>query len=113
MIFKRKLPDGFEVGKQFLKVVVVSTWKSGSTLITDIVASHPSSFLMYEPLSHYGIERTMGPINPNNTQQIKMVEDILNCKFQAFKSESIQKLNKARVGLLTLAWRGGHLRSLF
>ena len=46
-----------QVGQSYAKIIIVASWKMGSTLLADLLGSHPSSLVLYEPLWHYGVER--------------------------------------------------------
>ena len=43
-------------GGQPVRAMVVTTWRSGSTFLGDILLSHPSTYYHYEPLLHFGID---------------------------------------------------------
>lgn len=44
-------------GGQPLRAMVVTTWRSGSTFLGDIMSSHPATFYHYEPLLHFDIKQ--------------------------------------------------------
>ena len=70
-----------------LKIIVVSTWKSGSTLLSDLLASMPNSFVMYEPLHHFGIHRLISTTDKIYNEVISLLISLLDCDFSMFKSE--------------------------
>ena len=70
-----------------LKIIVVSTWKSGSTLLSDLFASMPNSFVIYEPLHHYGIHRLISTTDKIYNEVISLLISLLDCDFSIFKSE--------------------------
>lgn len=43
-----------------VRVVVSSTWRSGSTLLGEVLAAHPGAYYHYEPLMPYGLQQ-LGP----------------------------------------------------
>lgn len=54
---KIKELEAFNNINKTLKVLFVSTWKSGGDLIGDVISQHPKSFYHYEPLAWHGIKR--------------------------------------------------------
>ena len=70
-----------------LKIIVVSTWKSGSTLLSDLLASMPNSFVIYEPLHHFGIHRLISTTDKIYNEVISLLTSLLDCDFSIFKSE--------------------------
>ena len=60
--------------KKFL--LVVTTWRSGSTFLSEMLASHPAVFLHYEPLNYFGRHQVRENENPVALQQLK---DTFNC----------------------------------
>jgi Sulfotransferase family len=60
--------------KKFL--LVVTTWRSGSTFLSEMLASHPAVFLHYEPLIYFGRHQVREDKNPVALQQLK---DTFNC----------------------------------
>ena len=50
-----------------VRVVVSSTWRSGSTLLGEVLAAHPGAYYHYEPLMPYGLQQ-LGP-----TQNIQVL----------------------------------------
>ncbi|CAL4137336.1 unnamed protein product, partial [Meganyctiphanes norvegica] len=62
-----------------LRVIVASTWRSGSTLLGEILEAHPGVFYHYEPLMPYGLQQ-LGPgmVQDEVTEQLR---DILHCDY--------------------------------
>ena len=77
-----------KVGQSYAKVLIVSSWKMGSTLLTELVGSHPSSFILHEPLWQFGIERIRTKNEPQFKTQYKVIQDLLNCDFTLFKGKT-------------------------
>ncbi|ROT65937.1 Carbohydrate sulfotransferase 5 [Penaeus vannamei] len=44
-------------GTPHVRVIVTSTWRSGSTFLAEILASHPGVYYHYEPLMPYGLQQ--------------------------------------------------------
>ena len=57
------------------KILLMSSWKSGSDLVGDILSHHPKSFYHYEPLLPYGVRRFR---NMNSTQTQNVVKELHN-----------------------------------
>lgn len=59
--------------------VIVTTWRSGSTFLGDILNSLPGNYHHFEPLMDYGINIVRGP--PQEEQAIYQVKQLLNCNY--------------------------------
>ncbi|XP_046418496.1 carbohydrate sulfotransferase 5-like isoform X1 [Neodiprion fabricii] len=62
-----------------IRSVIVSTWRSGSTFLGDILAAHPGLFYHYEPLSDFDIVQIRGP--PLASQALTNIKALLNCEY--------------------------------
>ena len=80
-----------KIGKSYGKVLIVSSWKMGSTLLTDLLGSHPLAFVLYEPLWHFGIERLRNKNSTKYKEQLGLIRDLLNCNFSSFRRKLFQK----------------------
>ena len=60
---------------------VVTTWRSGSTFLGDILASHPATFYHYEPLIHLGITQVRSGKLAETA--LKALKSQLNCSYNA------------------------------
>ena len=60
------------------KILLMSSWKSGSDLVGDILSHHPKSFYHYEPLSWHGIKRY---VTDDNDEAGMVVKSLLNCQY--------------------------------
>ncbi|CAL4109265.1 unnamed protein product, partial [Meganyctiphanes norvegica] len=63
-----------------VKVVLASTWRSGSTFLGEILASYPGVFYHYEPLTPYGLQQ-IGP-GPIQEEVHSLLKEILDCNYQ-------------------------------
>ncbi|XP_060524000.1 carbohydrate sulfotransferase 5-like [Cylas formicarius] len=66
-------------GGQPLRTIIVTTWRSGSTFLGDVLNSLPGNYYHYEPLLHYGIMQIRGP--PHADTAIKTLKNLLNCDY--------------------------------
>ena len=80
-----------KIGKSYGKVLIVSSWKMGSTLLTDLLGSHPLAFVLYEPLWHFGIERLRNKNSTEHREQLGLIRDLLNCNFSSFRRKVLWK----------------------
>ena len=60
------------------KILLMSSWKSGSDLVGDILSHHPKSFYHYEPLSWHGTKRF---VTDDNDEAGVVVKSLLNCQY--------------------------------
>lgn len=59
--------------------VIVTTWRSGSTFLGEILNSMPANYHHFEPLVNYGINVVRGP--PNDEQAIYQLKQLLHCNY--------------------------------
>lgn len=63
---------------QFVSVII-STWRSGSTFLGDIMNSMPGNYYHYEPLLYYDIVQIRGP--PQSTEALSTLRQLLKCNY--------------------------------
>lgn len=68
-----------ESGGQPLRSLIISTWRSGSTFLGDLINSIPSNFYHYEPFSYYKIMQIRGP--PVSNKAAKTIKNIFRCSY--------------------------------
>jgi len=68
-----------ERGGRPLRNIIVTTWRSGSTFLGDILNSVPANFYHYEPLLDHGIVQVRGP--PLANLSLKYIRQLLNCNY--------------------------------
>ena len=68
-----------EAGGTPMRNVIVSSWRSGSTFLGDMLNSLPGNYYHYEPLLTYGTGQIRGP--PNDTQALLDIKKLLNCDY--------------------------------
>lgn len=66
-------------GGQPTRSIVVTTWRSGSTFLGDILNAVPGNFYHYEPLLHYDIIQIRKP--SDEVDSINHLKKLLNCDF--------------------------------
>lgn len=59
--------------------VIVTTWRSGSTFLGEILNTMPGNFYHFEPLVNYGITVLRRP--PHDEAAIYQVKQLLNCNY--------------------------------
>lgn len=76
-----KLSDlTLETGGTPLRNIIITTWRSGSTFVGDILNSIPGNYYHYEPLLNYDIVQIRGP--PYAKTAIKNLKKLLNCDYE-------------------------------
>lgn len=68
-----------ETGGQPLRSVIISTWRSGTTFLGDILNAMPGNFYHYEPLLRYDIIQIRGP--PHADSAMETIKNMLKCNF--------------------------------
>lgn len=56
----------------FLKVSIVTTWRSGSTFLGDLISSLPGVFYSYEPMYYF---------ESNNGSKTELIQSLFQCQF--------------------------------
>ncbi|TMW54403.1 hypothetical protein DOY81_000506 [Sarcophaga bullata] len=62
-----------------VRSIVVTTWRSGSTFLGDILNAMPGNFYHYEPLLNFGIRQIRDP--DDEEQAIKNIKNLLFCDY--------------------------------
>lgn len=62
-----------------IRSIIVTTWRSGSTFLGDVLNSVPGNYYHYEPLLDYGIVQIRGP--PYTESAISNLKNLLNCDY--------------------------------
>eukprot|EP00095_Tigriopus_kingsejongensis_P005518 maker-scaffold282_size228295-snap-gene-0.15 protein:Tk05518 transcript:maker-scaffold282_size228295-snap-gene-0.15-mRNA-1 annotation:"carbohydrate sulfotransferase 4-like" len=73
-----------ELGGTPVRAMVITTWRSGSTFLGDILNSHPATFYHYEPLIHFGIHQIRSGLKAD--QALKILNKLLSCDFSNLDS---------------------------
>ncbi|XP_034234608.1 carbohydrate sulfotransferase 6-like isoform X1 [Thrips palmi] len=68
-----------ELGGQPVRSVIVTTWRSGSTFLGDVLHAHPANFYHYEPLLHLDIVQVRG--EPLAHGAVGTLRDLLHCNY--------------------------------
>jgi len=68
-----------ENGGTPIRSVVVSTWRSGTTFVGDLLNSVPGNYYHYEPLLDYDIIQIRGP--PSAEQALRILKHLLHCNY--------------------------------
>ncbi|XP_061714519.1 carbohydrate sulfotransferase 4-like [Cydia pomonella] len=69
-----------ESGGKPLRSLIISTWRSGTTFLGDILNAVPGNFYHYEPLLSYEIIQIRGP--PQADKALSTIKGMLNCDFK-------------------------------
>lgn len=74
---EKKLWDS---GETPLRILLVSTWRSGSTFLGQVLQEHPGVFQHYEPFSYLGVRQIRSGTEAFQSQQF--LHRLLECRFQ-------------------------------
>ena len=72
--------------------MVVTSWRSGSTLIGELLNSYPKSYYSYEPLDLLRIRRAYAG-DKDATVADKVIKSLLTCNYAPLLQECKQQLN--------------------
>lgn len=76
----QKLEDlVMESGGQPLRSVIISTWRSGTTFLGEVLNAMPGNFYHYEPLLKYEIIQIRGP--PHADKALNTIKNMLKCNY--------------------------------
>lgn len=67
-------------GGQPVRNIIITTWRSGSTFLGDVINSVPGNFYHYEPLLNYGIVQIRGP--PYADSAVRNLKRLLMCDYK-------------------------------
>lgn len=62
-----------------LQIVISTTWRSGSTFLEELLASHPAVYNHYEPLMQFGLRQIRDGDDSDKAQ--KLVHSLLLCNY--------------------------------
>ncbi|XP_037961155.1 carbohydrate sulfotransferase 5 [Teleopsis dalmanni] len=68
-----------ESGGMPVRSLVVTTWRSGSTFLGDILNAMPGNFYHYEPLLNFGIKQVRDP--EESEMALQNLKHLLNCDY--------------------------------
>lgn len=63
-----------------IRNIIITTWRSGSTFLGDVINALPGNFYHYEPLLDYGILQIRGP--PYADSAIQVLKNLLMCNYK-------------------------------
>ncbi|CAG9575652.1 unnamed protein product [Danaus chrysippus] len=76
----KKLEDlVMESGGQPLRSLIISTWRSGTTFLGEVLNSVPGNFYHYEPFLNYGIVQIRG--TPESDNVLKTIKKMFLCQY--------------------------------
>ncbi|CAL4181683.1 unnamed protein product, partial [Meganyctiphanes norvegica] len=76
-----------------LQLVIATTWRSGSTFLEELLASHPAVYNHYEPLMQFDLHQVRDGGDALKAQ--KLVHDLLSCSYNS-ESEYMKKAKEIR-----------------
>ena len=68
-----------ERGGRPIRSVILTSWRSGSTFLGDVLNAHPANFYHYEPLLDFGIVQVRGP--PMSIEALENLDALFNCNY--------------------------------
>ena len=86
---KKQLVPGGEASS---KLILVSSWRSGSSFLSELLASHPASLLQTEPLTTLGIKRIFNIYDNDATAAYEIVSNVVKCNSSGLKGTYLTDL---------------------
>jgi hypothetical protein len=78
-----------ENGGSQIKVLVVSTWRSGSSFLGELISSYPASCYQFEPLGVYGKNYTK-----LRAIAVEAMQKILRCDYSDYGESKLNSLKQ-------------------
>ena len=76
------------------KLLIISEWRSGSSMFEYVFTSISGAFHMHEPLMQLSRMRRIVSINDENHKKaIKLIQSLFRCDFSVYKGESIYRVS--------------------
>ncbi|CAG9858453.1 unnamed protein product [Phyllotreta striolata] len=86
-----EFPEGYNLedftlstGGKPIRTIIITTWRSGSTFLGDILNSVPGNYYHYEPLLEYEIVRIRG--YPYAERALRTLKNLLHCDYKKLRS---------------------------
>lgn len=67
-------------GGRPIRNIIITTWRSGSTFLGDLINAIPGNYYHYEPLLDYGIMQIRGP--PHSGSALNNLKRLLKCDYR-------------------------------
>lgn len=80
------------------RLLIVTSWRSGSTFLGQILSEHPGVYNHYEPLMHVGLEQ-IRPGDPRVDSAIQHLKDLLHCKYS--NQDFLKKIQESMQDMLS------------
>uniref|UniRef100_T1J647 Sulfotransferase domain-containing protein n=1 Tax=Strigamia maritima TaxID=126957 RepID=T1J647_STRMM len=95
-----------------MQIIILTSWRSGSTFVSEIINHHPGTFYHYEPL-HLAVGHTL--INKTmEDKAVKLLSDLFNCSYTSendyYLKGAKQKINHHCFQQNTRLWNSCHRR---
>ncbi len=76
----------FQIGDIYRRILIVSSWRSGSSFTGRLFGYHPLAYYQEEPLRIYGIRRFSKPSNESESSQnaLQLVKSLLTCDIKLY-----------------------------
>ncbi|XP_033222948.1 carbohydrate sulfotransferase 4-like isoform X2 [Belonocnema kinseyi] len=68
-----------EKGGRPLRSIILTSWRSGSTFLGEVINAHPATYYHYEPLLDFGIIQVRG--SPLAEMALQNIEALLKCNY--------------------------------
>lgn len=94
------LNDPAAVFKPKIRILIVSTWRTGSSFLSEIIESSPGVFYSYEPL-HSIDEHSRMYSAESQTESVKLIENIFQCRLPAHYLAHINGLGETKYKFIT------------
>ncbi|XP_050553095.1 carbohydrate sulfotransferase 4 [Spodoptera frugiperda] len=72
-----------ESGGQPIRSLIISTWRSGTTFLGQLLNAIPGTYYHYEPLLKYGIIQIRGP--PDGDKAVDNIKSMMKCDYEGLE----------------------------
>ena len=88
-----------ETGGNPMRSIIVTTWRSGSTFLGDVLNAMPGNYYHYEPLLNFDIIQIRGP--PHERTALENLRRLLKCNYTGMDMDDYLEYGKTHKYLFT------------
>jgi hypothetical protein len=78
-----------KLGAPYVRVIILSNMKSGSSFVSNIIGTHPAAFLQQRTLNHLQADRIDSVKHGHFEKAFELIKQCSRCSFDEYKSKSL------------------------